>query len=164
VLNKSSKLDAVLERMVERRDNGKGKLVFCHYKQEMDTMAQRLLAAGFKKVVCYDGRSSKHVKAHLADPADVLLIQIQTGCEGLNLQKHFSEIYFISPHWNPAIEDQAIARCHRIGQTEPVYVFKFEMEGFDKMEDQDTDPCTLERYINKVQDWKRGISKELLGN
>ena len=40
---------------------------------------------------------------------DVLILQIQTGCEGLNLQ-HFNEIYFVSPHWNPAIEDQAIAR------------------------------------------------------
>ena len=54
-------------------------------------------------------------------------MQIQTGCEGLNLQDNFSEIYFTSPHWNPCVEDQAIARCHRIGQKKTVYVFKFEM-------------------------------------
>jgi SNF2 family DNA or RNA helicase len=162
VLNKSSKLDAVLRVMVERKDNGKGKIVFCHYKEEMDTMAKRLVDAGFKKVVCYDGRSSKRVKARLSDAADVLVIQIQTGCEGLNLQKHFSEIYFISPHWNPAVEDQAIARCHRIGQTEPVNVFKFEMEGFLRNEDQEVEPCTMERYVNKIQDWKRSVSREII--
>ena len=33
--------------------------------------------------------------------------------------QHFQEIYFTSPHWNPAVEDQAIARAHRIGQDQP---------------------------------------------
>ena len=52
---------------------------------------------------------------------DVLIAQIQTACEGLNLQ-HFNEVYFTTPHWNPAVEDQSIARAHRIGQTSPVNV------------------------------------------
>ena len=60
---------------------------------------------------------------------DVLILQIQTCCEGLNLQQ-FSEVYFVSPDWNPSIEDQAIARCHRFGQTEPVIVFRFTMASF----------------------------------
>ena len=47
---------------------------------------------------------------------DVLLVQIQSCCEGLNLQQ-FNNVFFTSPHWNPAVEDQAICRAHRIGQT-----------------------------------------------
>ena len=46
---------------------------------------------------------------------DVLILQIKSGCEGLNLQD-YNQVYFVSPHWNPAVEDQAIARAYRIGQ------------------------------------------------
>jgi SNF2 family DNA or RNA helicase len=114
-------------------------------------------------VVKYDGRNSggKNLDT-IAEPADALVIQIQTGCEGLNLQHNFSEIYFVSPHWNPFVEDQAIARCHRIGQTKPVDVFKFEMRGFNKSHDSELDPITLEKYVNKIQDLKRNISSETL--
>jgi SNF2 family DNA or RNA helicase len=115
------------------------------------------------KVVCYDGRNSGGENlASLADPADALVIQIQTGCEGLNLQHNFSEIYFVSPHWNPCVEDQAIARCHRIGQTKSVDVFKFEMRGFSGDKGSEIVPIALEKYINQVQDGKRVISKEIL--
>jgi len=162
-LKYSSKIDAVISQLVKNKDNGKGKVVFCHYREEIDVVAVRLINAGFKKVICFDGRSSKKIKDQLTEPADALLIQIQTGCEGLNLQKHFSEIYFVSPHWNPAIEDQAIARCHRIGQVEPVVVYKFEMGGFVKDLDsaEDKVPISMETYINGVQNVKRIVSNEM---
>jgi SNF2 family DNA or RNA helicase len=78
----------------------------------------------------------------------VLLLQIQVGCEGLNLQE-FSEVYFLSPNWNPAIEDQAVARCHRIGQTQPVDIFRFSMEGFGR------GSINIENYITDTQIIKR---------
>jgi len=159
-LNYSSKLDAVIQMMLDRKDNGKGKIVFCHYQTEIDVIAERLLKGGMQKVVRYDGRNSGgHNLATLAEPADALVIQIQTGCEGLNLQNNFAEIYFISPHWNPSVEDQAIARCHRIGQTKSVDVFKFEMSGFVKDKNAELDPITLEKYVNKIQNIKRDISR-----
>lgn len=164
-LDYSSKLDAVIELMVQRKDNGKGKIVFCHYQKEIDIIADRLVEGGYEKVVKYDGRNSGgNNLATLSEPADALVIQIQTGCEGLNLQHHFSEIYFVSPHWNPCVEDQAIARCHRIGQTKPVDVFKFEMRGFqtEVNTSSELDPITLEKYINKVQNIKRDIGRQIL--
>ena len=161
-LDYSSKLDAVISLMLCRKDNGKGKIVFCHFRNEIDAIAQRLEAGGMMKVVKYDGRNSGGQNlVSLADPADALVIQIQTGCEGLNLQHNFSEIYFVSPHWNPCVEDQAIARCHRIGQTKSVDVFKFEMRGFVKDKDAELDPITLEKYVNKVQETKRDISRQI---
>jgi SNF2 family DNA or RNA helicase len=116
-----------------------------------------------QKVVQYDARNSgpRNI-SKLSEPADALVIQIQTGSEGLNLQENFSEIYFISPHWNPCVEDQAVARCHRIGQTRPVEVFKFVMNGFTKDLNAEIDPITLEKYINKIQIKKRNISRQIL--
>ena len=160
-LEYTSKLDAVVKLIIERKDNEKGKIVFCHYIDEIDMIAKRLLEGGLKKVVTYDGRNSGST-TKLCEQADAIILQIQTGCEGLNLQKYFSEIYFVSPHWNPAIEDQAIARCHRIGQEKEVNVFRFEMDGFEQMPEQDLKPINLEKYVSKVQGFKRDIASSTL--
>ena len=168
----SSKMDAVVNTILERKDNGKGKIVFCNFIDEIDTIAARLRDGGIEKVVLYDGRT-KGQKKRTFDKADVIVLQIQTGCEGLNLQEFFSEVYFVSPHWNPAIEDQAIARCHRIGQKVDVDVFKFEMDGFgiekSLYSDSDSDSdikkkesVTLDKYVNCVQTVKRDIANSIL--
>jgi hypothetical protein len=80
----------------------------------------------------------------------------------LNLQENYSEIYFVSPHWNPAVEDQAVARCHRIGQTKPVYVRRFEMSSFVKDEGQEVDTVSIDKYVHAVQDCKRFVARECI--
>ena len=93
----------------------------------------------------------------MASHYSVLILQIQTGCEGLNLQEHYSEIYFISPHWNPCVQDQAIARCYRIGQTQAVSVFHFVMNT-----DFTIATYTLDTHIHDVQNRKRDMSTEFI--
>jgi SNF2 family DNA or RNA helicase len=170
-IKSNSKLDAVISQILSRKDNGNGKIIFCHFRNEIDAIAARLIKGGLQKVVTYDGRNSRTPGLNLADAADAIVLQIQTGCEGLNLQANFSEIYFVSPHWNPCVEDQAVARCHRIGQTKPTFVFKFAMVGFTKRSDDDNDnkhkenekdPQSLETYVNKVQLIKRNIIGEVI--
>ena len=159
-LKYNSKLDKVIEYVKQNKDNGRGKIIFCHFLEEIDEIVLRLKNNGFVNVKTYDGRNSgpKELR-QLADPAEVLVMQIQTGCEGLNLQENYSEIYFVSPHWNPSVEDKAIGRCHRIGQKNRVDVYKFEMEGFDK---DNSENISLEIYVTKKQRVKRDISNEIL--
>jgi hypothetical protein len=114
-------------------------------------------------VATFDGRTSNSRRFEtLNDKYEALILQIQTGCEGLNLQENYSEIYFVSPHWNPAVEDQAVARCHRIGQTKPVYVRRFEMSSFVKDEGQEVDTVSIDKYVHAVQDSKRFAARECI--
>jgi SNF2 family DNA or RNA helicase len=182
-----SKLGAVVASILANRGNGSGKLVFCMFKEEIDEVCARLLAGGMTKVARLDGRTGKRDRAAaLTEKNEALVLQIQTGCEGLNLQENYSEIYFVSPHWNPAVEDQAVARCHRIGQLKDVvvrrFVSTFEKSGakstFEKVsawqaegdrwqepnEEEVVEQVTMEGYVSKVQDYKRYLADQILGS
>ena len=184
-LTACSKLNSVVASILSNRDNGAGKLVFCMFKEEIDEVYSRLLDGGMMNVACLDGRTGKEERlAALSDNNEVLILQVQTGCEGLNLQENYSEIYFVTPHWNPAIEDQAIARCHRIGQTKNVIVRRFEMSVLSTLEkcgavspsvvspttslennpDSNDEQLTMEGYVNNVQKYKRYLSEQILGS
>ena len=86
---------------------------------------------------------------------DVLLIQIDCGGTGLNLQAG-NRIYITSPHYNPAIEMQAIARSHRIGQDRKVIVKRLLM----KLPEEET----IDTYIVGIQDKKIGIMVNTLND
>jgi SNF2 family DNA or RNA helicase len=160
VFNCSSKLDAAVNCILERKGNGCGKLIFCHFREEIDEIATRLRNGGMGRVATFDGRTNNGKRYDiLNEKNEALILQIQTGCEGLNLQENYSEIYFISPHWNPSVEDQAIARCHRIGQTKPVYVQRFEMSSF---KDEDVPTKSIDKYVNDVQEGKRIVASEII--
>lgn len=146
-----SKIDRVVEIISERKENKRAKLVFCHYHMEIDRVVDSLLNLGMS-VGKFDSRVSQEEREEMLEREDLdaLVLQIKTGCEGLNLQ-HFKEVYFVSPHWNPAVEDQAVARCHRIGQNDEVDVFSFKMAPFD----EDRVTRTMDLYVKEVQRVKR---------
>jgi len=123
----STKLQAVISHILHRKDNGNGKIVFCHYRLEM----QRICEILKKKEVDCVGDYSTFLKQKTVTSTPILIMQIRSGCEGLNLQAQFSEVYFVSPNWNPALESQAIGRCFRMGQKKRVEVYRFYMNCVD---------------------------------
>ena len=154
-LGGDSKINAVCNKVGERKDNSRAKLVFCHFRGEIDKIAEQLREKKMN-VGVFDGRTPLATRKLLLEDRtlDVLVIQIATGSEGLNLQ-HFKEIYFVSAHWNPAVEDQAVARCHRIGQDDTVDIFRFEMVPFQGR------GSTIDAYCRQVQESKRELYKVL---
>ena len=100
------------------------KIIFCNFQKEIEEVYNRLIDTNIydkNNIACYNGTLNLEKRRQIIENNNLklLIIQIQTACDGLNLQ-HYNEIYFISPCWNPSLEDQAIARCHRIGQTKNV--------------------------------------------
>jgi SNF2 family DNA or RNA helicase len=152
--SKHSKIDAAVKAIAARKNN-RAKLLFCSYRGEIDILQERLTKEGLS-VSVLDGRVSlKARQSIIADETiDVLILQTQTGCEGLNLQR-FSEVYFMSPHWNPSIEDQAIARAHRLGQRQEVDVFRFIMADFSK------NSITIEKRVVETQEVKRELARDI---
>jgi SNF2 family DNA or RNA helicase len=157
--NPHSKMSTVIKRIVKNQDASTKKLVFCHFRNEMDILEEHLVQNNIRTAKI-DGRISSQKKRTqiLSDTSiEVLILQVRVGCEGLNLQS-YSEVYFVSPTWNPFIEDQAIARCHRIGQKKPVSVYRFYMEGFD----QEQPTFSQDMYSSQVQETKKKLEKEII--
>lgn len=179
-----SKMTAIAKHIKTNTDEyeGRRKIVFCHFRGQIDMLKallikmgivcdsvdgrtkkkQRKVALGYAvgvegfALVCKKWRDSAEWLFPLVDKfvvPQVLIVQIQTANEGLNLQ-HYQDIYFTSPHWNYAVESQAIARAHRIGQTREVRVFRFIMENF---ESDGESSITIDRYCQIVQERKKEL-------
>ena len=163
----TSKINAIVKHISET--DMRKKLIFCHFKKEIDRIQEKIEEECPELIVeVLDGRTTHDMRNDIIEnpDIDILILQIQTGCEGLNLQ-HYSDIYFVSPHWNPSVEDQAVARAHRLGQTKSVNVYRFVMEdpsaresdaGESDAEKEASIPSiNIETYCLNVQSKKREI-------
>ena len=83
--------------------------------------------------------------------APILLISLKAGGVGLNLTAADTVIH-VDPWWNPAVEEQATARAHRIGQDQPVFVYKLVVEG------------SIEERILELQSRKAALAEGVLGD
>ena len=132
-------------------------IVFCQFRDEMDLL-KTMLEGMVDKVWLYHGGTADK-DAVIADTFgpivghQVLLLQLQSGGVGLNLQ-HFSQIVFMSPWWTAALMDQAIGRAVRIGQTQLVEVTLFVLKEEETM---NVDAMMLEKV-----EAKRGLLQEVL--
>lgn len=150
----NSKIDTVAEKIITNKNNGNRKIIFSHFIGEIDEIYKMIVDSDNDElynpvnVAIYKGSLTLKERKKILDDdnVEVLIMQIQTGCEGLNLQQ-YSEMYMVSPDWNPALEDQAVARCHRQGQQKETKIYRFVMNG----------KVNLDKYINSMQYKKREI-------
>ena len=127
----STKFEGIRKLILENEESHKW-ILFCHFKDEMRMLEEMLLAESKVELVQqYHGgltaeeKESVIEKSHMPvmeGKQEVLLVQLQSGGTGLNLQ-HFDRIIFSGPWWSSALMDQAIGRAVRIGQAEVVRVY-----------------------------------------
>ena len=127
----SSKLAQFAETLDELLENHHKALVFSQFVGHLKIIEQYLIDKGISYQYL-DGSTpvqqrSIRVKAFQAGIGDVFLISLKAGGVGLNLTAADYVIH-MDPWWNPAVEDQASDRAHRIGQTRPVTVYRMVMK------------------------------------
>ena len=149
----SSKLEAFLELVDELRESDHRALVFSQFVDHLGLLRKALDARG----VTYqylDGstpvrKRTAAVKAFQAGEGELFLISLKAGGTGLNLTAA-DYIIHMDPWWNPAVEDQASDRAHRIGQTRPVTVYRLVLKG------------TVEQKILGLHRHKRQLADDIL--
>jgi len=121
----SSKLDDLMEMIEEMIPEGRRILLFSQFTSMLDLIKPRLAEAGITFVELRgDTRDrAEPVRAFEAGEVPLFLISLKAGGRGLNLTSADTVIHY-DPWWNPAVEDQASDRAHRIGQTKSVFVYK----------------------------------------
>ena len=122
-----SKLDTFLGLVDELRDNRHRALVFSQFTGHLEKVAKALDARKIPYQYL-DGSTparerEKRVEAFQGGSGDLFLISLRAGGTGLNLTAADYVIH-LDPWWNPAVEDQASDRAHRIGQQRPVTIYR----------------------------------------
>ena len=148
----SGKLDLFGELLEEVLDGGHRVLVFSQFVIMLTLLRETLDAQ--KVEYCYlDGSTSDRgavVNRFQQSAVPVFLISLKAGGVGLNLSGADTVVHF-DPWWNPAVEDQATDRAHRIGQTRVVTSYKLITRG------------TVEEKILQLQNRKREVIRATLG-
>jgi len=121
----SSKLDDLLEMISEMIPEGRRILLFSQFTSMLDLIKPRLREAGIAFVELRGDTNDRAepVRSFEAGEVPLFLISLKAGGRGLNLVSADTVIHY-DPWWNPAVEDQASDRAHRIGQTKSVFVYK----------------------------------------
>jgi superfamily II DNA or RNA helicase len=127
---RSSKVDALLDQLVEVVAEGHRCLIFSQFTRFLHIVRQRLAAEGIEHVYL-DGRTRdrhKRIAEFTDGHAPVFLISLKAGGSGLTLTEA-DYVFVLDPWWNPAVEAQAVDRTHRIGQDKTVMVYRLVSEG-----------------------------------
>ncbi|KAG0019575.1 DNA helicase rad5 [Podila clonocystis] len=152
----SAKLDALMRHLnqVRKSEPDTKSVVFSQFTGMLD-LAEAILERDGFQFLRLDGTHSQASRERTLEafkaqdhPATVILISLRAGGVGLNLTAA-SRVYMLDPWWNYAIESQAIDRVHRIGQTKPVLVKRFIIEG------------SVEEKILSIQNRKNALASGL---
>jgi len=151
---KTRKILELLEQADERSDSQEKTIIFSQFTSMLNIIEPFLKAKGIR-YVRYDGSMNKikrdesleKIRNHVQ--TRVILISFKSGSTGLNLTC-CNNVILVDLWWNPALEDQAFDRAHRLGQTRDVNIFKLSI------------PDTVEERILELQEKKRALAAAAL--
>ena len=153
--NHSIKLDELAREIVENIGDHKA-LVFSQFLGMLALIRAKLEELGIKYEY-FDGSTSapdreKAIQSFQRDDeVRVFLISLKAGGVGLNLTAA-DYVYIVDPWWNPAVEQQAIDRTHRIGQTKNIFAYRMICKD------------TIEDKIIQLQEKKRALAKDIISD
>jgi superfamily II DNA or RNA helicase len=154
VAGRSGKLTALEELLELVVSEGDSVLVFSQYVQCCALLEARIGELGIATLFLHGGTAARRreeiVASFQAGAAPVLLLSLKAGGVGLNLTRATHVVHY-DRWWNPAVEDQATDRAHRIGQDRPVQVHRLIAEG------------TVEDRIAELLERKRLLAESIVG-
>lgn len=147
---RSAKLERLLEMVLELLSEGRKIIVFSQFTSMLALVQSRFDAERVRySVLTGETRDRKGAIERFQNGAsDVFLISLKAGGVGLNLTAADTVMIF-DPWWNPAVEEQAIDRAHRIGQDKPVFVYRLVAAG------------TIEEKMDELKARKRALADSL---
>jgi len=149
----SAKLEAFKELVADAVGSGRKCLVFSQFVEMQKILGQALDELGIPYLWLHGGTKNREelvAQFQQRDGAPVFLISLKAGGSGLTLTEADTVIHF-DPWWNPAVEDQATDRAHRIGQDKAVIVYRLVVED------------TVEQKMVELGQRKREVAESALG-
>ena len=149
----SSKLDTLMELLDNLMEEGRKVLVFSQFTSMLKLIEERLdeRRYSYLKLTGQTQQRQSLVDRFQAGEVGIFLISLKAGGTGLNLTRADTVILY-DPWWNPAVQDQAAGRSHRIGQDNPVFIYKLIASG------------TVEEAILSMQVRKKELVDSILTN
>lgn len=148
----SAKREYLVERLPELLAGGHRVLVFSQFTGYLKSIARALSEKGIDHLYL-DGSTRNRaevIEAFRAGTAPVFLISLKAGGFGLNLTEA-DHVFIMDPWWNPAAEQQAVDRIHRIGQEREVHVYRLVAEG------------TIEEKVMQLKESKAALFDAVVG-
>jgi SNF2 family DNA or RNA helicase len=148
----SAKFEALLEMLDEMLAEGRRVLLYSQFTSMLGLIEHELGLRGvrFVKLTGATRDRATPIREFQSGKVALFLISLKAGGTGLNLTAADSVILY-DPWWNPAVEDQAAGRAHRIGQDKPVFVYRLIAAG------------SVEERILALQERKRDLARAVLG-
>lgn len=150
-----AKLELLAEMLPELLAEGRRVLVFSQFAEMLGLIAAQLRQQELDFLVLTGAtpvaQRGEIVRRFQAEECPLMLISLKAGGVGLNLTAADTVIH-VDPWWNPAVEAQASARAHRIGQDKPVFVYKLVVEG------------SIEERMLELQARKLALAEGVLGS
>ena len=147
----SAKLALLMEMIEELLDEGRKILLFSQFTSMISLIEDELKQRSIDYAKLTGQTKDRETPINRFQSGDVplFLISLKAGGTGLNLTAADTVIHY-DPWWNPAVEEQATARAHRMGQDKPVFVYKLLTQG------------TVEEKILTLQSRKKGLADQLI--